>query len=138
MTSFATTFAAVTWYDYVKATSGESDEVIGVRLGVAGSTVNRWKDKDPNPRDVAAFAHVYGRPILEAMIQAGFLTEEDAGQQLPTTPDPRRLSNQDLLAELARRLDQPSPVVDPEQATSDRRKRQQQTAARPRRTARKS
>jgi hypothetical protein len=95
---------AVDWYEYVRRwATGESNERIASNIGVTGATVGRWKLRAPNPRDVTAFCRYYDRPLLEGMIAAGFLTEEEAGQPLDTL-DPRYLTDDQLVAEIARRL----------------------------------
>ena len=55
---------------------------IARRLGVAPSSVNRWKTSGPKPETVRAFAVAYGRPVAEAFLAAGYLRPED----VRTTP----------------------------------------------------
>ena len=77
--------------------------------GVSGSTITRWDHTrddyfKPKAEAVIAIAHHYGAPPLEALIEAGVLTEQDAR----VTVTSRSLSEYDhtaLLRELQHRLD---------------------------------
>lgn len=95
---------AVDWYEYVRRwAAGTSNEKVAANIGVTGATVGRWKLRAPNPRDVSAFCRYYDRPVLEGMIAAGFLTEEEAGQPLNSLAV-GHLTDDELVAEIARRL----------------------------------
>ena len=70
---------AVTWWDYVQRIAGTaSPSEISRRTGIGQSSIGRWGGASPKPESVATFAEAYGRPVLEAFIAAGFLTEEQA------------------------------------------------------------
>lgn len=134
----------VGWWSYVEqVTEGAAGEQIARRLEVSGATVSRWKTVTPRPEMAARFAREYGRPVLEAFVAAGFLTGIEAGEAPVHRDDPEGLSNDELLAELARRLDgktfpenadtgQESPLGSPETsgivAPPSRRKRKGRTA----------
>lgn len=71
-----------TWAEYVKKlTGGESQDAVGEKVGVSGSTISRWRaGKRPgDPAEVAALAQAYGGDVLEAFIAAGYLTHAQAG-----------------------------------------------------------
>jgi transcriptional regulator with XRE-family HTH domain len=97
----------MTWTEYVKATAGaDLQNEIARKMGVDQSTASRWLRGAPagKPSNVAAFAKAYGRPVLEAFVAAGFLTDDDAHTQVTITrhEDP---SDEELLDLLRRRLD---------------------------------
>lgn len=95
----------MTWWDYVsRIAKGETQERIARRINVTSPSVGRWKTSAPKPENVAAFARAYGRPVLEAFIAAGFLSETDAAAQVTITrqQDP---SDDELLDLLRRRLE---------------------------------
>lgn len=99
---------------YLDRISGSAPRAqIAKHAGVSGSTITRW---DPSRTDyirpkadaVIAIAHHYGEPPLEALIEAGILTEQDAR----VTVTSKSLSEYDhtvLLRELQHRLDGMSP-----------------------------
>lgn len=95
----------MTWMDYVTdIAKGDTQTTIGYKAGVSGASVSRWKDSAPKPWHVAAFARAYKRPVLEAFVAAGFLSEEEARQRPIGKPNLSTLSNDDLVAEVGRRL----------------------------------
>ncbi|MCC5574558.1 hypothetical protein IMZ11_02745 [Microtetraspora sp. AC03309] len=94
----------MSWWEYVQRVAGTaSPSEIGRRTGIGQSSVGRWQLSSPKVESVAAFAKAYERPVLEAFIAAGFLTEEEAGvSEIPT--DLSYVPGEVLVAELARRL----------------------------------
>ncbi|MEU6034020.1 helix-turn-helix transcriptional regulator [Actinomadura sp. NPDC047616] len=94
----------MSWWAYVeRIANGDNQTKIAERTGLSQAGVNAWKTRTPKPETVATFARTYNRPVLEAFVAAGFLTEEEAG----TTALPQPLSevpSGELLAELGRRL----------------------------------
>ncbi|MEV0994697.1 helix-turn-helix transcriptional regulator [Nonomuraea sp. NPDC050202] len=96
----------MSWWEYVERVSGGiSQDAIGKRMGMRQTSISRWQSTTPKPQTVAAFARAFDRPVLEAFIAAGFLTEEDAG--LREVPADLTVVDSDLLlAEIRRRLAQ--------------------------------
>lgn len=95
------------WVNYVNSVVGtDTQALIGQKTGVSAATISRWSVFAPKPENVAAFARAYRRPVLEAFIAAGFLSEEEAGQQPAAKASAASLSNDELLEELKERLDQ--------------------------------
>lgn len=92
------------WWHYVKRVAGEdSPSDIARRVGIGPSSVGRWQISSPKVDNVRAFATAYDRPVLEAFIAAGILSEEEAGAtQLPA--DLSEVDLGDLLAEALRRV----------------------------------
>lgn len=94
------------WWQYVQSVAGtDQQREIAQKLGVDQSTISRWKQTGipGKPENVSAFASAYNRPVLEAFIAAGFLTERDARATV-TVPDIGQLSDDDLLSEVKRRM----------------------------------
>jgi transcriptional regulator with XRE-family HTH domain len=101
--------SASQWTDYVQSVvePGERQIDIAARTGIDQTTISRWLSGDQKsitPRSVALFARGYGRPVLEAFVVAGFLTESEAGLKISDVVDPRKLSDAVLLREVQRRL----------------------------------
>lgn len=122
------TVSAVTFHDWVRSTAGhDSYETIAAKIGTTGNTVRSWKSTAPAARFVIAFARVYGVPIPEAFMQAYGLTADELG--VTVSPDPRRLSNDELVSEVARRIKgdgaQPEPASEPQAGRSRRLKDEQ-------------
>lgn len=94
----------MTWWQYVTAVGGgASQAAIARRAGLSPATVSRWQSSEPHPRNVAAFALAYGRPVLEAFVAAGFLTDEQARAQVVRI-DPTELTDDELVDEVRGRL----------------------------------
>lgn len=100
----------IRWSSYVDATSdGVRNSEIARRAGVDPATVGRWRSgsTDPNPRQVVAYARAFGRPPVEALIAAGYLTAEEAEVPVAVAPaDPlAAVSTGRLLREALRRVE---------------------------------
>ena len=96
------------WSRYVHAlTRGEPQDAVGRKAGVNGSTVHRWRNgsRPGRPAEVAALAVAYGGNVLEAFVAAGYLTAEQAGVPPKAPPDWDTVSNEELLEQVAARLD---------------------------------
>jgi len=97
------------WSSYVQdLTRGEPQDKVGKKVGVDGSTVHRWRKKGARPGkpvEVAALAVAYGGNVLEAFVAAGYLTPEQAGVPPKAAPDWSVVSNEELLEQVAVRLD---------------------------------
>lgn len=95
------------WWNYVQEhTGGDTQEKIARRVDISTPSVGRWQRGTPKPENVAAFARAYDRPVLEAFIAAGFLTEEEAKARIviDKTVSPQSFSNEQLVNEIRRRL----------------------------------
>lgn len=94
----------VTWWQYVHNVTGGSSQVeVYKRTGISQATISRWQRSMPQPDSAAQFARAYGRPVLEAFVAAGYLSEEEASATV-TVPDIGALSDDELLAEIKRRM----------------------------------
>lgn len=68
------------WWAYVeRVTNGATGVEIAHKVEFDPSAVSRWK-RGENPRwdFVLKFARAYGRNVLEALAEAGFITEEES------------------------------------------------------------
>lgn len=74
----------MTWWEYVVRHAGtENQSEIARRIGRDQSSLNKWpQGAKPRVESVRAFAEAYGRPVLEAFVAAGILSEEEARQGL--------------------------------------------------------
>lgn len=95
--------ASMTWYTWLDRISHDDNPTtIARRIKTPPSTVTRWRDgSTPSPTQAAAVARAYGRPVLEAFVAAGFLTEQEARVR-PTKP--ADLTAHELLDELRVRI----------------------------------
>jgi hypothetical protein len=99
----------LTWGEYVNWVVGDDRQVvISAKTGVDQGTISRWRKAEPqavSARSARAFALGYERPVLEAFVVAGFLTEAEAGVKPPGKKvDLDAISNERLIAEVRRRL----------------------------------
>ena len=96
------------WWDYVFRIAGREvrQKDIADRLGLEQSAVSRWKRPNamPSAETVVKFARQYGRPPVEALIAAGYITEQEAGAPVGTF-SAADLSTEDLFAEVRMRFD---------------------------------
>lgn len=68
------------WWAYVeRVTEGAGGVEIARKAQFDPSAISRWK-RGENPRwdFVLKFARAYGRNVLEALVEADFITEEEA------------------------------------------------------------
>lgn len=92
------------WWSYVKRVSRDApQQAIAERAGLSQSTINRWQSGEPKPGNVRSFALAYERPVLEAFIAAGFLTQQEANLITPPV-DLTRLGDDQLIDEVRRRM----------------------------------
>lgn len=74
-----------TWPRYVRRHAGQNTplKTIGRDIGVHPGTVGRWfpradeRQQRPDGDQVVSFARKYGRPMVEALIAAGYLRLDD-------------------------------------------------------------
>lgn len=109
----AVTLATVseTWWQYVEQMAGDDSQAeIARKIGVNKTTVWRWKDPDVSvdPAVAIRFARTYRRPVTEALIAAGLITQQEADlREIRIELDVSTLSNEELAAEFVRRLSPP-------------------------------
>lgn len=78
------------------------------KTGIDGSTLSRWKRGDTGGGlrvdKVAAFARGYGVPVLEAFVDAGFISPDEAGVAPAGKPDLATITNAELVDLIRDRL----------------------------------
>lgn len=97
------------WTEYVVKTiePGESQSDVARRCGIDQTTISRWLHGQRSAitsQSVAKFARGYGQSVLGAFIAAGFLSPSEAGVKVADVVDWDRVSNDELLREMQRRL----------------------------------
>lgn len=99
------------WWEYVEANlrnRGLSTGDLTRTTGVDRSRVSEWKrGKGVSLETARAVARLFGVSPLEAWVAAGLITAEEARLQR-TRPNPADLTDQELIAELTRRLQRAS------------------------------
>lgn len=96
-----------TWWEYVKRISANAaNKDIAAATGMDASAITRWKKGEkPRAENVVAFARGYRRPAVEALLAAGYITQEDLEPQaVEIRGSAAELTDTDLLAEMQRRL----------------------------------
>lgn len=97
------------WYRYVRNKLDElgwSTVDFETASGISRTRLVDWrKGRSVSPDNVRATANAFGTPVLQAFVAAGLLTAEEASQRPDAPIDPSVLSNDQLLAELRRRLE---------------------------------
>lgn len=104
-----------TWWDYVVRVAGTDVQKDMPRdSGISESAFSRWKkgQHTPDSAHVVAFARAYGRPPIEALMAAGVLAEGDAGDVVEVHRGADRLTDDELLAEIRRRMEEGRDVVE--------------------------
>lgn len=101
----------MTWSEYVIRTCGDDQgRDFQTKTGIDGSTLSRWRRGDTSGASglrvdkVAAFARGYNVPVLEAFIEAGFLSPQEANAKPPTKPDLAAITNDELVELVRQRL----------------------------------
>jgi transcriptional regulator with XRE-family HTH domain len=111
--------AEVTWWRYVMTVTGNAaQKAIATATGIDQSSISRWQrgTNTPSAEAVVAFARVYGRSPVEALVAAGYLSSTELGVvELTTlTGDLTGASIDSLLSEVRRRV----LAANPEEAES--------------------
>ncbi|MFC9514363.1 helix-turn-helix domain-containing protein [Nocardiaceae bacterium NPDC056970] len=96
------------WSDFLRARlddRGWDAARLAAEAGVTPSIVSRWMSgaHKPTADRVRAVADALDMPVMQAMIAAEIITAEEA-KITAIAPDPKLLSDQELLQEVSRRL----------------------------------
>ncbi len=99
---------ATTWWSYVERVGkGAAQKDIAERSGIDAGALSRWKTgQTPRPSAELAiqFARAYGRPPTEALVAAGFITEDEAAQAIEVHRGLEDISSDDLIKEVRTRM----------------------------------
>lgn len=96
-----------TWWEWVERQLEDramTPAVLGERTGLDRSCFTRWRKGERPTLDTARLvARAFGLSPLEVMVKAHLISAEEADLRV-LAPDPSTLTDQQLLAELGRRL----------------------------------
>ena len=97
------------WWSYIEKTLGGMSALeAGRRAGFDSSAFTRWKKgARPDIEFVVKFARAFGRPVVEAIAEAGFITDDEAGLKYVTVGTQEALAAADprsLVEEVFRRM----------------------------------
>lgn len=97
-------FAA--WLNHYLDKRGWTVSDLAKNAGLDRSGIQRWKSGQlrPNLDNARALADVFHRPLLEVLVAAEILTPDEAAEQPTAPPDLTTLSEDQLLAEVRRRM----------------------------------
>ena len=98
------------WRDYVlSVTEGDAQITIHRKTGVDQGTISLWlnpadvrRRKKVTPETARRFATAYKRPIIEVLLHAGILSEEEAGMRADPPIPMADMPYDDLVATLRR------------------------------------
>lgn len=78
---------------------------VAEEVGTNASVVSRWLSGEmhPNLESIRATAEAFGVPVIEAMLAAEALTEEEVGVKR-VSPDPDLLSDEEIVRQVAKRM----------------------------------
>ncbi|WGD38508.1 helix-turn-helix transcriptional regulator [Lysinibacter sp. HNR] len=98
------------WWEYVKKVApSDSSSDIARKVNIDRSAVTRWSQgAGVAPKVAVQFAHKYNRPVVEALLASGLLNESDVADP---SIDLKGASNQELVNELADRLEKTQPAI---------------------------
>ena len=95
------------WAQYVRrATQGTTQAQLALVTGVAQTAIGRWlrgETEAPRAESVVGFARAIGKPPVEALVAAGYLTPSEAAQHIEVLNPLSDVATDDLLEELRRR-----------------------------------
>ncbi|AYR01555.1 transcriptional regulator [Arthrobacter phage Seahorse] len=96
------------WYEYVlRTTEGMTAKEVADRAGFDQSAMTRWKNgANADPKFVVQFARAFNQNVLMALAQADLITDEEADLR-EVKIGVEDMTTQQLLEELARRIDNP-------------------------------
>lgn len=102
------------WWHYVRVVTNDAPQnLIAASIDAHESAISRWKSgAQPSSKLVVKFARAHRRNVLEALVIAGYITGEEAGQPPPPLVE---YSTDELMDEVfkrrqvAQRKNPPSP-----------------------------
>ena len=109
------------WYEYVlRVTEGMTAKEVADRAGFDQSAMTRWKNgMNADPKFVVQFARAFNQNVLMALTEAELITDAEADLH-EVKVGVQEMSTQQLLEELARRIDNPQAKPAPSATTSQR------------------
>lgn len=95
------------WLEWLRTnTRGISPKEIAAAAGIDRSGVSRWLDGSVTPKveNIVSFARNIGKPPVEALVAAGYLTRADAAAVIEVSEPLSARPDEELLAEVAARM----------------------------------
>jgi transcriptional regulator with XRE-family HTH domain len=95
------------WWNYVTRIAGTDEQKkIADVSGIGTTVISRWSKghNEPSAQSVVVFSRAYGRPPVEALVAAGYLTGTEAAEAIEIHRGPDALTDDELLAEVQRRM----------------------------------
>lgn len=97
------------WWRYLQGLmDGQTQQEAADRAGISKSNFTRWKQgARADPDFVVKIARSYGTNVLKALLEAEFITEQEAGLRTVQLGGPglQQATNQQILDEIMRRSD---------------------------------
>jgi len=99
------------WYEYItRVTEGMTAKDAATRAGFDQSAMTRWKNgANADPRFVVQFARAFNQNVLKALAEAELITDNEADLH-EVRIGVEDMTTQQLLEELARRIDNGAPA----------------------------
>lgn len=95
------------WWQWFADTAGTADgATIAEAAGVSEPQVSRWRrgTNRPDADKVVRFARYFGKPALEALVAAGYITADDAHKTVTVERPVSEFSDDELIEEVRRRM----------------------------------
>lgn len=95
------------WWKYLQTLMGNQSQLEAAKfIGISKSNITRWKDgARAAPDFVVKVARAYNTNVLEALVEAEFITEEEAQlKEVSANTDPRTIPHETISSEVERRL----------------------------------
>ncbi|OHD15083.1 MAG: hypothetical protein A2Y38_26090 [Spirochaetes bacterium GWB1_59_5] len=127
------TTTTTAWWQYIEEgleRNGLNQSHLADTIGLNRGGMSQWRNGGVAPRDkqiIRAVAEALGTSVLEALVAAGYLTQDEWEAERNATPIEER-TDEELLQELLRRAQkrrpspQPEPVKKPARSTVATRK----------------
>lgn len=109
-----------TWGEWVKQQldqRGWNYARAAAESGLPPSAISQWVNRpqqEPSLANVRKLADALGIPILTALVAAGYITAEEAGQPPAPEVDPAKLTTMELLEEIRSRVADHLDDLDPQ------------------------
>lgn len=111
-----------TWWGYVQRIAGHvPHKDIAAKVQLHSSRLTGWqKGERPSAEAAAEFARAYRRPVLEALVIAGYVrADETGGDVIEVGVSLREWSDDDLVREVMQRLSEYRRIVGAERSPYD-------------------
>ncbi|MCD2127023.1 helix-turn-helix domain-containing protein [Rhodococcus ruber] len=113
------TTTTTAWWQYIEEgleRNGLNQSHLADTIGLNRGGMSQWRNGGVAPRDkqiIRAVAEALGTSVLEALVAAGYLTQDEWEAERNATPIEER-TDEELLQELLRRAQKRKPTPQPE------------------------